>query len=71
VLRTVASGKTVSQIGGQLHLGTTTIISYRARIVEKMNRASESGLISYAVRNCLVEWELSEGCGCSASHHLR
>jgi DNA-binding NarL/FixJ family response regulator len=71
VLRTVTSGKTVSEIGEQLHLGATTISSYRARIVEKMNRASEAELISYAVRNHLVEWELSEGCGRSASHHLR
>jgi DNA-binding NarL/FixJ family response regulator len=55
VLRMIASGKTVSQIAEQLHLSVTTISTFRARILEKMNMTTTAELISYALRNNLVD----------------
>jgi len=55
VLRMIGSGKTVSQIAEQLHLSVTTISTYRARILEKMNMTSSAELMHYALRNRLVD----------------
>ena len=55
VLRMIASGKTPSQIAEQLHLSATTISTFRARILEKMNMTTTAELISYALRNDLVD----------------
>ena len=55
VLRMIASGKTVSEIAKQLHLSVTTISTYRARILEKMNLTTTAELMRYALRNHLVE----------------
>jgi DNA-binding NarL/FixJ family response regulator len=55
VLCLMATGKTVSQIAEELHLSLTTISTYRARILEKMNMNTSAELIHYAVRNDLVE----------------
>jgi DNA-binding NarL/FixJ family response regulator len=55
VLRMIASGKTVSQIAEQLHLSVTTISTYRARILEKMNMTTSAELMHYALRNHLVD----------------
>ena len=55
VLRMIASGKTVSEIAEQLHLSVTTISTYRARILEKMNLTTTAELMRYALRNHLVE----------------
>jgi two-component system, NarL family, invasion response regulator UvrY len=55
VLRMIASGKTVSQIAHDLHLGVTTVSTYRARILEKMNIGSTAELMHYALRNHLVD----------------
>ena len=55
VLRMIASGKTVSQIATQLHLSVTTISTYRARILEKMNLTTSAELMHYALLNHLVE----------------
>lgn len=55
VLRMLASGKTVTQIGEELHLSVPTISTYRARLLEKMNMTTTAQLIRYAVRNHLVE----------------
>lgn len=55
VLRMIASGKTVSQVAEQLHLSVTTISTYRARILEKMNMTTSAELMHYALRNHLVD----------------
>jgi two-component system invasion response regulator UvrY len=55
VLRMIGSGKTVSQIAEQLHLSVTTISTYRARILVKMNMTSSAELMHYALRNRLVD----------------
>lgn len=55
VLRMLASGKTVSQIAGELHLSATTVSTYRARILEKMNMTTTAELMHYALQNHLVD----------------
>ncbi len=55
VLRLLASGKTVSEIADSLHLGTTTISTYRARILEKLNLKNNAELMRYAVQQGVVE----------------
>jgi DNA-binding NarL/FixJ family response regulator len=55
VLRMIASGKTVSQIAGELHLSVATVSTYRARILEKMNMTTTAELMHYALSNHLVD----------------
>lgn len=55
VLRMLASGKTVTQIAEELHLSAATVSTHRAHILEKMNMTTTAELISYAVRNRLVD----------------
>ena len=55
VLRMLAAGKTVSQIAEELHLGVTTISTYRARILEKMNMTTTAELMHYALYNRLID----------------
>lgn len=50
VMRLLASGKTVSEIAQHLHLGTTTISTYRARILEKLRLKNNAELMRYAVQ---------------------
>jgi two-component system invasion response regulator UvrY len=54
VLRMIASGKTVSQIGRELSLSVKTISTYRARLLEKMDMKNSAELTHYAVQNKLV-----------------
>ena len=54
VLRMLASGKTVSQIADELYLSGTTVSTYRARILEKMNMTTTAELMHYALSNQLV-----------------
>ncbi|HXW12892.1 MAG TPA: response regulator transcription factor [Terriglobia bacterium] len=55
VLRLIGSGKTVSQIGELLQLSVTTVSTYRARILEKMNMTTTAELMNYALRNQLAD----------------
>ena len=55
VLRMMALGKTTSQIAAELHLSVTTVSTYRARILEKMNLTTTAELMRYALRNNLVD----------------
>ena len=55
VLRLIASGKTVSQIGDELSLSVKTISTYRTRILEKMVMQSNAELTHYAIQNKLIE----------------
>lgn len=54
VLRLIASGKTVGQVGVILSLSESTISTYRARILEKMGMKTNAELIHYAIQNKLV-----------------
>lgn len=55
ILRMLASGKTVTEIAEELHLSVPTISTHRSHILAKMNMTTTAALISYAVRNRLVD----------------
>jgi two-component system, NarL family, invasion response regulator UvrY len=54
VMRLLASGKTVSEIAEAMHLGITTISTYRARILDKLSLKNNAELMRYAVQHGLV-----------------
>ena len=55
VLRALAAGKTVKEIGVELALSEKTVSTYRTRLLEKMQMHSNAELIQYAIREGLVE----------------
>jgi DNA-binding NarL/FixJ family response regulator len=55
VMRLIASGKTVSEIAELLSLSDSTISTYRARILEKMEMKTNAELTHYAIQNKLVD----------------
>ncbi len=55
ILRMIASGKALGRIAEELHLSVTTVSTYRARILEKMNLETNADLIRYALHNHLVD----------------
>jgi two-component system invasion response regulator UvrY len=55
ILVMLGLGKTVSQIAEELHLSGTTVSTYRARMLEKMNMTTSAELIRYAVLNHLAD----------------
>lgn len=55
VLRMLGAGKTVTQIAEDLHLAVTTVSTYRARILEKMNLTTTAELMHYALYNRLID----------------
>ena len=54
VMKLLASGKTVSDIADMLSLSVTTVSTYRARIMDKMNLKTNSDLTKYALENHLI-----------------
>ena len=50
----IASGKTVTEIAGELTLSPKTISTYRARILEKLGIKNSAEITRYAIRNGLV-----------------
>jgi DNA-binding NarL/FixJ family response regulator len=54
VLKFIASGKTVSEIGREISLTVNTISTYRARILDKLNLKNNAELTRYAFDNSLV-----------------
>lgn len=55
VMRMIASGKTIKEIGAELFLSVRTVSTYRARILEKMGIKTNAELIRYALQNNLVD----------------
>ena len=55
VMRLLASGSTVTEIGHQLAISVKTVSTYRRRILEKMGIDSTAGIVRYAVENRLIE----------------
>jgi len=55
ILRMFASGKQVSQIAKELSLSVSTISTYRARILEKMDMKNNAELTRYALQRELVD----------------
>ncbi|HSZ86143.1 MAG TPA: response regulator transcription factor [Puia sp.] len=54
VFKLLASGKSVSSIAEQFSLNVSTISTYRARIMEKMNFKTNADLTLYAIENKLM-----------------
>jgi two-component system, NarL family, invasion response regulator UvrY len=54
VFKLIAAGKSVSEIAAQLSLSVTTVSTYRARIMEKMNMRSNAELTRYALEKKLI-----------------
>jgi two-component system invasion response regulator UvrY len=54
VLKLLAGGKAVSEIGEKLTLSVTTISTYRARIMVKMNLKTNADLTLYAIEHKLL-----------------
>lgn len=55
VLRLIATGKSVKEIGYELSLSVKTISTYRTRIMEKMKLKTNADIIRYAVHEKLVD----------------
>ena len=54
VMCRIASGRTVTEIAGELSLSVKTISTYRARILEKLGVKNSAEITQYAIRNGLV-----------------
>lgn len=55
VMRLIAKGQTVKEIGEALTLSVKTISTYRARVLEKLKLRTNADLIHYAIQNGLIE----------------
>lgn len=55
VMRMIAAGVPLTEIGERLHVSVKTISTYRARILEKMHMKSNSELTRYAITNSLID----------------
>ena len=55
ILRMIGSGRQVSQIAKELSLSVSTVSTYRARILEKMDMKNNAELTHYALQKRLVE----------------
>jgi two-component system invasion response regulator UvrY len=54
VFKLLSMGRSISEIASQLSLSTTTVSTYRARILTKMNMRSNAELTRYAIENNIV-----------------
>jgi DNA-binding NarL/FixJ family response regulator len=54
VLKMIAAGKAVSDIALILHLSVTTVSTYRARILAKMNMKTNADLTQYSIEHKLI-----------------
>jgi two-component system invasion response regulator UvrY len=54
ILKLLAAGNSVSEIGSLFHLGATTISTYRSRILKKMHMKTNADLIQYAITHQLI-----------------
>jgi two-component system, NarL family, invasion response regulator UvrY len=55
VLKLIALGQSIKEIGSELALSPKTVATYRSRIAEKMGLASNVELTRYAIQHHLVE----------------
>lgn len=54
VFKLIASGKSITEIAEQLSLSTTTISTYRSRILDKMQMHTNADLTRYAIEKNLI-----------------
>jgi two-component system invasion response regulator UvrY len=55
VMRLLAFGKTVKEVGSELSLSVKTISTYRARILKKIGMQNNSQIMRYAVRHGIID----------------
>jgi len=55
VMRMIAAGVPLTEIGERLHVSVKTISSYRTRIMEKMQMKSNAELTRYAMTHSLID----------------
>jgi len=55
VLRMIASGESLTEIAGLLHVSVKTVSTYRSRVLEKMQMNSNAELTRYAVTHQLID----------------
>jgi DNA-binding NarL/FixJ family response regulator len=55
VMRMIAAGVSLTEIGERLHVSVKTISTYRARIMEKMQMKSNAELTRYAITQGLID----------------
>lgn len=55
VMRMIASGVSLTEIGDRLHVSVKTVSTYRARIMEKMKMSSNAEMTRYAMVHQLIE----------------
>ena len=55
VMRMIAAGVPLTEIGERLHVSVKTISSYRTRVMEKMQMKSNSELTRYAMTHGLID----------------
>ena len=54
-MRLLAEGRTTSEIGQELSISSSTVSTYRQRIMRKLNVHSIADVILYAVNNRLIK----------------
>jgi DNA-binding NarL/FixJ family response regulator len=55
VMRMIASGKTLKEIGEALFLSARTVSTYRSRLLEKLNMKTNTELVRYALEHKLFD----------------
>ena len=55
VLAELANGKPLVDIGSEMKLASSTVSTYKARLMEKLGHRSLSELVRYAIRQGLVD----------------
>jgi two-component system, NarL family, invasion response regulator UvrY len=55
IMSAIVSGTSLTQIAEQLFLSVKTVSTYRGRILEKLQLASNSELVRYAMQNSLLD----------------
>ncbi|MBC8126678.1 MAG: response regulator transcription factor [Gloeobacteraceae cyanobacterium ES-bin-144] len=60
VLRLIALGKTIKEIGGELSLSVKTISTYRCRILTKMKLKNNAEIMRHALQHDLVSFDRPE-----------
>jgi two-component system, NarL family, invasion response regulator UvrY len=58
VLRLLAKGNTIKAIAKNLNLSTSSINTYRLRVLEKLGLKTNTDLIYYAIQNGVTEFDL-------------
>lgn len=55
VMRMIAAGKTIKEIGSKLFLSARTVSTYRARLLNKMDMKTNTELVRYALEHKLLD----------------